>query len=265
MNPMPWKDGTAVSDLQSQFNDTLLDRLLPTSLPEMSKLLGQVLEQRKRDSLARETADIEYRGAHLVASFRTEDSAGNCLGLTHVVVQEDVGGCRLKAWADFDSVSSYGNALGQAGLLVFQIISVAEDKEQAQRWLHCLAKQEVELSTGKTLDSPHAAFVTPLRNTITSDLESSSNLEMVRTDDDRPAWFPSGDQTREKWREAYTWIEGLDWERRAEYEYSGEDPQPTLEAYALHLGKEMQWKPSEKTVSRIRIAGSKGWLDESSP
>jgi hypothetical protein len=81
-------------------------------------------------------------------------------------------------------------------------------------------------------------------------------------DKDKPAWFPKGDNTRERWKRAYTVIVETDEKYREAYDEGyTDDPKPKSDDYRDALASEMNWKPSAKTVSKIQKAGKMGLLD----
>ena len=73
--------------------------------------------------------------------------------------------------------------------------------------------------------------------------------------------LPKNQRTRDKWREAYSIIVEVQTDYREEYEdLSIENPRPAIDDYRDAIATQMGWKPSGKTVSRIRKAGDAGLL-----
>ena len=89
----------------------------------------------------------------------------------------------------------------------------------------------------------------------------SPNTTRVRLVDVKTGEFSYRTATFEKWQEAYKIIEEKEKEFRQEYnDWTRDFPNIKLVELADALGEEMGWKPSDKTVGRIRKAGKMGWL-----
>lgn len=78
-----------------------------------------------------------------------------------------------------------------------------------------------------------------------------------------PAWVPRTPKSRRKWQQAYALMVSLakQYHKQANEEWTRDQPAPRLNEYADYIALKMKWKPSEKTIGRIRQAGENGWLD----
>lgn len=76
-----------------------------------------------------------------------------------------------------------------------------------------------------------------------------------------PDWFPKKPETLERWGRAYSFMVELAEEYYQRYLDEEEQPKPKIAEYASKVAYEMKWKPSSKTVGRIKEAGDKGWLE----
>jgi len=76
-----------------------------------------------------------------------------------------------------------------------------------------------------------------------------------------PTWLPKKEKTLRRWHDAYAYIRDRLEDQTHQYE-DGEsnEPEPTQADLAEHLVQEMHWRPSAKTVGRIRKAGERGWI-----
>jgi len=81
----------------------------------------------------------------------------------------------------------------------------------------------------------------------------------------RLSWVPNDPAAFQRWRMAYEWICELRRIYQGEYdELERNDPEPTLGDCADYIASKPEWKrrkPSDKTVSRIKRSGDRGWLD----
>lgn len=78
-----------------------------------------------------------------------------------------------------------------------------------------------------------------------------------------PPWVPRTPKSRRKWQQAYALIVSLAklYHKQANEEWTRDQPAPKLNEFADYIALKMKWKPSEKTIGRIRRAGENGWLD----
>jgi len=79
---------------------------------------------------------------------------------------------------------------------------------------------------------------------------------------DLPAWVPRTPRARKKWQQAYALMLSLVrlYHKQANEEWTRDQPAPKLNEFADYIALKMKWKPSEKTIGRIRQAGENGWL-----
>ncbi len=78
----------------------------------------------------------------------------------------------------------------------------------------------------------------------------------------RPDWFPKKQETRAKWKEAYGIMLDLQEEYQSKfYELDIEDPTPKTADYIDALADRMKWKCTDRTVRKIKKAGSMGLLE----
>jgi len=76
-----------------------------------------------------------------------------------------------------------------------------------------------------------------------------------------PTWLPKKEKTRQRWHNAYVHIKDRLEDLARQYDDGDSDePEPTLADLGEHLTQEIHWRPSAKTVGRIRKAGEKGWV-----
>jgi len=78
-----------------------------------------------------------------------------------------------------------------------------------------------------------------------------------------PAWVPRMPRSRKKWQQAYALMVSLakQYHKQANEEWTRDQPAPKLNEFADYIALKIKWKPSEKTIGRIRQAGENGWLD----
>jgi len=131
------------------------------------------------------------------------------------------------------------------------------------RWLLSLAATFLveleEAGSRARLELAETVLDEPKGRTLEADQLGASS-EALRTEG-RADWLPKKPETRERWRKAYEHMCDLDEEYGDRWDEFGDNPTPKLADYVDYLASEMSWRPSEKTVGRIRKAGREGWLE----
>jgi hypothetical protein len=87
------------------------------------------------------------------------------------------------------------------------------------------------------------------------------SLRKIKKTGDIGVYVPKKASYKKRYKEAYAIIKKVDKEFRESWnEDSRNNPKPKIEDYRDALANEMDWKPTDRTIQRILVAGKAGKL-----